>query len=188
MHVIRVHIGLPQRVDFPDKAVTTAFFKQPAGGPIWLRTGGLEGDGQANRKHHGGPDKALLACGLPPLQRWAEILSRPDLGPGAFGENLTLSDAEEDEICIGDRFALGDAVIEVTQPREPCRTLARALRVPDLVARMREQGGCGFYLRVCEEGRIAQGQEVHLLLRPNPGYTVAQAIRKREAARRARRV
>ena len=159
------------------KSWRSAIDKQPISGPLALGSEGLEGDAQADRRFHGGPERALLAYDHGHYAGWREELGRGELPPGSFGENLTVVGLSESEACIGDRFSLGLAVVQISQPRVPCVKLARRLATPDIVARAFATGRTGFYLRVLREGRVSAGPLV-LLERPFPELTVALGIRR----------
>jgi MOSC domain-containing protein YiiM len=153
----------------------SAIAKEPVQGPLALRRLGLEGDAQADRRFHGGPDRALLAYSLDHYPGWRLELELPGLLPGAFGENLTVAGLSEDEACIGDAWALGEAQLEVSQPRVPCVKLSRRLGRADAAERALASGRSGIYLRVLREGQVAPGP-LALLSRPHPGLTVALAL------------
>ena len=120
---------------------------------LWLDRLNLEGDGQADLEIHGGPDKAVYAYPSEHLPVWSAELGE-ELGPAAFGENLTTAGATEDDVCIGDRWLWGDAVLEVCQPRSPCFKLAMHRGRGDIGRRFRESGRTGWYFRVLEPGRV----------------------------------
>lgn len=138
---------------------------------------GLVGDGVADRVHHGGPDKAVLAYSAEHYPGWTAELGLHPLPFGAFGENLSVGELTEDTVCIGDVWANGNVEFEVSQPRQPCWKLARRWRVKDLPARVVETGRSGWYLRVLVEGEIIAGSPFTLLSRPNPEWTVRRAHR-----------
>lgn len=155
---------------------TSAIVKTPVTGAVRVGPEGIEGDEQANRRVHGGPDKAINVYCQEHYDRWAEELGRP-FAAGAAGENFTLAGALEGAVCIGDIYALGDLRLEVSQPREPCGKLTAHWDVPDLIARIHENGRSGWYLRVLEAGEIAAPGELRLLERPYPAWTIARANR-----------
>lgn len=178
MRIVSTRIGQPRRI--PDPALpagfwTTATFKEPVDGPIRLTVLGLEGDSQADQINHGGPDKAALAYGADYYPLWREELSIPGFGDGSLGENLTIGGVLETDIAIGDRYAIGDAIVEVSQPRKPCWKQARRWGINDLVPRMVDAGRTGWYLRVLQEGTIQTGMDLILLARPSPEWTIAAA-------------
>jgi MOSC domain-containing protein YiiM len=181
MRLESIQVGLPRTVGSPDHAdplarpYTSAIWKEPVTGPIWLDTLGLRGDGQADRKHHGGPWRAVLMYPADHYPRWRAEWGQEDLGPGGFGENLTVAGLDEFTVCLGDRFEVGEVSMEVTSPRNPCHVLARRHGIKDLVAATRANHRHGWYLRVLCPGWIAAGQEVVLRDRPYPEWTVARA-------------
>jgi MOSC domain-containing protein YiiM len=172
---------VPDAEDPLDRPWTSAIHKSPVEGRIWLGAEGLTGDGQADRRHHGGPERALLAYAASHYPSWQQELGLPELGPGAFGENLTVLGLTEDTACIGDRLAIGDVVVEVAQPRQPCQNLARKLRVADMVKRVESSGRGGWYLRVIHEGWLEAGMLADLTGRPNPEWTIREAARVYQA-------
>ncbi|HSC58067.1 MAG TPA: MOSC domain-containing protein [Gemmatimonadales bacterium] len=155
-HVVAVHAGPVREETFAGKAETTAICKVPVAGAARIGTLGVEGDEHADARHHGGPSRALCCYVREHQGSWAREWDRP-VGPGAFGENLTVSGLTESTVHIGDRFRVGSALIEVASARGPCRTLAARLGVPDIVARIRLNGWTGWYCRVLEPGEAAAG-------------------------------
>ncbi len=156
LRLLSLNIGRPGVIGrLHDQDVVSGIAKKPVALPnIAVRMLGLEGDGQADLTVHGGPDKAVYAYSADNWAWWqAEkaLLCRP----ATFGENLTLSGADEADVAIGDRFAWGDAVLEVSQPRAPCFKLAMHTARPDVPGLMTLSGRCGWYFRVLQEGRAA---------------------------------
>ncbi len=170
-------IGIEGAKDPMDRAWTTGFFKEPVVGTIRLGRLNLDGDGQADLKNHGGPDKAACLYSADHYPDWRIDLERSDLPYGAFGENLTINDLTEPDVCLGDIYALGDARVQVSQPRQPCWKLARRWRITDLPARVVRNGRTGWYVRVLDEGTLEAGQEFRLLDRPNPDWSIERANR-----------
>jgi MOSC domain-containing protein YiiM len=160
--------------DLPTRPLTTAIWKDPVTGPVQVDSEGLAGDQQVDRKHHGGPWRAVLMYPADHYPAWREEWGRPDLGPGAFGENLTVTGISEHTACIGDQFEIGEVLLEVTSPRAPCHVVARRHGIPDLVATIRQNHRHGWYLRVVRPGLIEAGQEVRLVARPWPEWNVAR--------------
>ena len=176
--LLAVHVGQPQQFAAgPDaeRPWESAIIKHPVAGEIALTTLGLPGDVQADRKHHGGPDKAVLAYAAGHLASWREEFPQFDWQPGAFGENLSLGELTEGDVCIGDVFQLGTARLQISQPRQPCWKLSRRWQLPKLAVRVQESRRTGWYLRVLQEGTIAAGQQMSLVERPHPEWTVAAA-------------
>lgn len=151
-----LNIGLPKKEIFFGKEITTGISKLPVSGPLHLKTTGFEGDGVADTKHHGGEDKAVCVYSSIHYAYWEDILGIK-LSRAAFGENLTVSDLLEDNVCIGDIFEAGTALVQVSQPRQPCKTLAVRYGRNDLVKLVVDSGRTGFYFRVLKEGIVEKG-------------------------------
>ncbi|HEV3402550.1 MAG TPA: MOSC domain-containing protein [Acidimicrobiales bacterium] len=150
------------------KPVTSGIAKRPVeADELWVDRTNLEGDGQAELDVHGGVDKAVYAYASENLVTWGEELGQ-ELGPAAFGENLTTIGWTEDDVRVGDRWLWGDAVLEVCQPRWPCYKLAMYRGRSDLGRRMRRNGRTGWYLRVLEPGRVPVAGPVRVERNPVP--------------------
>ncbi|MHB8576232.1 MAG: MOSC domain-containing protein [Dehalococcoidia bacterium] len=179
--LVSIQVAAPRRIEPAEapnpagEAWTTGFFKQPVSGAVWLGQTNVAGDGQGDRKNHGGPDKAVLAYAAAHYPHWRGELALPDLPYGAFAENFTVDGLDEGTVCIGDRFAIGGALLQVSQPRQPCWKIAARWQLPDLTARVEASGRTGWYLRVLCEGSVAAGADVLLLERPNPAWTIVRA-------------
>jgi MOSC domain-containing protein YiiM len=144
----------------------------------------LVGDGQAAVGIHGGPDKAVLGYAASHYPLWRLELEWPDLSFGAFAENFTLDGLSEETVCLGDVYAVGEAVVQVSQPRSPCWKIARRWQRPDLTERVEATGRTGWYHRVLQEGAVEAGQPVTLVERPFPEWNVrrvAATARNRKA-------
>jgi MOSC domain-containing protein YiiM len=165
--------GIPGASDPMDRPWTTGFYKEPTVGPVLVGRTNLEGDGQADLVNHGGPDKAVLAYSADHYPAWRSELAKPDLPFGAFGENFTVVGQTEADVCIGDRWTVGEVRLEVSQPRLPCWKLARRWRIKDLALRVDRTGRSGWYFRVLAEGQVTTGQSWRLEERPFPDWTVA---------------
>ena len=155
LELVSVNVSKPKYLgEHRGRPVTSGIAKQRVTAEfLWLDRLNLEGDGQADLEVHGGPDKAVYAYPTEHLQAWGEELGE-ELGPGAFGENLSTAGGAEDDVCIGDRWYWGDAVLEVCQPRSPCFKLAMYRGRGDIGRRFRETGRTGWYLRVLQPGRV----------------------------------
>jgi len=169
--VVSIQVGLPR--DLGDWR--TAFFKKPVFGPVWLGWLGLDGDRQADPRYHGGPDKAVLAYSADHYAAWREDPGFSNLAHGAFAENFTIAGLDEATVCIGDKYRVGEAFVEVSQPRGPCWKIARRWKRPDLTARVAKTGRTGWYLRVLGEGYVEAGDEVSLVERPLHAVTMREA-------------
>jgi MOSC domain-containing protein YiiM len=152
----------------------SAIWKQPVLLPLTLSVEGLAGDQQANRRVHGGPDKAVCVYSIDHAAWWRETLAAPDWGPGAVGENFTVAGQTETSVCLGDIYQVGTALVQVSQPRSPCRTLARRWGRPDLPKRVVQSGRTGWYVRVLRDGHVETGAAVTLVERPFAMWTIAR--------------
>ncbi len=179
--LLSIQVGLPKTLGTPDASDTmdqewtTGFFKEAVSGPVWAATTDLAGDGQADLRVHGGPDKAINVYPFEHYAFWLNDLAYKELPNGAFGENFTVAGLLETEACIGDIFEVGDALLQISQPRQPCWKLARRWRVEDLVARVVRTGKTGWYFRVLREGNVQAGAALVLMERPYPEWTVTVA-------------
>lgn len=173
--LVSVNVGRPRVFAADGREVTTAIFKRPVDGPVCVRALGLEGDAQADLTVHGGADKAVYAYSLADVEHWRTELGRPELGPGTFGENLTLQDLSDDVVAIGDVLRVGGARLQVTQPRQPCVKLAMKLGLPRFPKQFTRSGRVGFYLRVLEEGAVEAGDAVACIER-EPGAVTVRAL------------
>lgn len=147
-------------------------FKQPAEGKIWLGKKNLAGDGQADLKHHGGPEKAVFAYPLEHYEYWKKELPDTGIGPGGMGENFLIRYQTEVSVCIGDIYEIGEAVIQVSQPRQPCWKPARRYKIKNLALMLQHTGRTGWYYRVLKEGSVEAGQILKLTERPYPQWTI----------------
>ncbi|MEN4098543.1 MAG: MOSC domain-containing protein [Anaerolineaceae bacterium] len=176
--LVSLQIGLPQTIGDPSGEWFSGIWKYPVTGAVYAAHTGLVGDGQADPVNHGGADKAVYAYPQAHYPAWQAELDLPGLPYGGFGENFTVSELNEDQVCIGDIFRVGSQVsVQVSQPRGPCWKLARRLGVKDIAARVVKSGYSGWYLRVLSEGYAASGMEMTLLERPYPALTVSSAHR-----------
>ena len=155
VNVVSLNVGLPRAQHYGREVVWTAGAKGPVPEAM-LRLHGFEGDDQADRRNHGGPDKAVCVYPFDHYPYWVRLLGRA-LDPASFSENLTVSGAVEDEVCIGDVFGVGEAVVQVSQPRTPCGKLAGKNRQRTLVRLITQAGFTGFYMRVLSEGLVSNG-------------------------------
>lgn len=167
--------GKAEATDPLEKAWTSAIKKEPVDGQVWAGREGLSGDHQYDRQHHGGPERALLMYSADHYPRWRAEWGRKDVGPGGFGENLTITGLTEDTACLGDIFQLGEVRVEVSSPRTPCVNLSRRHAIPDLVRTILQNHRSGWYLRVLQEGWLEAGMPVLLLDRPYPQWTIRRA-------------
>ena len=157
-----------------DKEWRTGFYKQPQEGARWLGYQGFRGDEVADTRFHGGVDKAVCVYPAEHYPYWNGIDEMAGAGAGGFGENLTTEGLLEDEICIGDVYQLGEAVVQVSQPRQPCWKLGRRWRIKDLAVQVERTGRTGFYFRVLIHGHVKPGDRFELVSRPQPSWTISR--------------
>jgi MOSC domain-containing protein YiiM len=175
MNVVSVNVGQPREVLWQQKTVRTGIFKAPVTGPVAVLAGGLAGDGQADRRVHGGPAKAVYAYDLAHYAFWQQQLPATALTPGVFGENLTTSGLLDHAVCLGDTFAVGTAVLIALQPRLPCGKLGLRFNDEHFTRRFQDARRSGIYLGVRQPGQVQAGDALVLLDRVAPGLTI-QAI------------
>jgi len=174
--LISLQVGLPQKIFDPSGEWISGIWKYPQDEPVFASRTGLAGDGQGDLVAHGGPDKAVYAYPEAHYASWRAELAQPDLPYGGFGENFTVSQWTESDLCIGDVIRVGsELVVQVSQPRGPCWKLARRLEVKDIVARVIQKGYTGWYARVLQEGHVAKGMDLILLDRLYPALPVSLA-------------
>lgn len=186
--LISLNVGQPRPLAYRGKHVQSGFRKSPvqAAEALWLGETGLEGDAQADLKNHGGPDKAVCVYPLEHYPYWSARLGR-SLKPGAFGENFSTERLLEPEVCVGDVYQVGSAIVQVSQPRQPCFKMAARHGVKELAWWVQEAGFTGFYFRCLEPGEAQAGGDIALLERSAAEVTVEEANRvmhhdKRDAA------
>ena len=167
MKLVSVNTGLPREVSWHGRMVTTAIFKEPAGGRVALRKLNLDGDRQADLTVHGGEHKAVYCYSLVHYDYWKKELPGRELPMGMFGENFTIDDGRdgllEESVHLGDRFSIGTAEVVVTQPRLPCYKLGVRFRSDDMVKRFLASGRTGFYVAVLREGEVGAGDEIEVI-------------------------
>jgi ferredoxin-NADP reductase/MOSC domain-containing protein YiiM/ferredoxin len=195
MKVVSVNVGLPQDVAWQGRTVRTGVWKTPVTGRILARRLNLDGDGQGDLHGHGGEQRALLVYQLDSYRYWANYLGRSDLVAGNFGENLTVDGLADDKVCIGDRFRIGSAIFEVSQPRDTCYRVGIRLNRPEIAALLVAHHRPGFYFRVIQEGEIGAGDGIEKLSDGPERMTIAEidallysAQHPVEALRRAIRI
>lgn len=186
MIITSVHVGITAVREHQGKQIDTACFKYPADGPVQLSRTGLAGDQQGDTVRHGGPDKAVLAYPAAHYRHWTQFLGQ-DPGPAVLGENFTVDGATEADVCIGDTYRVGGAVVQVAQPRVPCSKMNLRHGRTDVLPEIVRTGYTGFYLRVLEEGPVQAGDSLIRLSRPADAPSVAyiNRIRHHESHNRA---
>ena len=158
--LVSVNVGMPKDVPWQGKTVYTGVWKYPAAGPQMVRRLNIDGDGQGDLNGHGGEQRAVLVYQLDSYRHWQQYFGRDDFSYGQFGENLTVSGMPDDEVCIGDRYRIGEAEFEVTQPRVTCYRVGLRLGQPELPALLVSHHRPGFYMRVITEGHVEAGNAI----------------------------
>src|ERR1700733_1545316 len=158
--LLSVNVGMPKNVDWRGKTVFTGVFKDPVAGPRRVRKLNVEGDGQGDLAGHGGEQRAVFVYQVDSYRHWERELGRHDFTYGQFGENFTVEGLADDEACIGDRYRIGGAVFEVTQPRVTCYRVGIRTNEPAMAALLVSHHRPGFYFRVLEEGDVGAGDEI----------------------------
>jgi ferredoxin-NADP reductase/MOSC domain-containing protein YiiM len=171
--LLSVNVGMPKDVPWQGRTVHTGVWKYPVPGPAMVRQLNIDGDGQGDLAGHGGEQRAVLVYQIQSYRHWQRHFGRDDLPYGQFGENLTVDGLPDDEVCIGDRYRIGEAEFEVTQPRVTCYRVGLRFGEPQLPALLVGHHRPGFYMRVIREGRIQAGDRI-VRTRTGPGaLTVA---------------
>lgn len=174
--VVSVNVGRTRPVERDGKPATTAIWKSPVTGRVRADGVNLEGDEQADREVHGGYDKAVYAYAIEDTRWWEHELGR-GVGPGGFGENLTVEGLPLVASVVGERWSAGNAVLEVSEPRIPCWKLGLRMGDASFPRRFTRAGRPGTYLRIVEPGDIGAGDDVHVISRPDHGFTVGDIWR-----------
>ncbi|MGV0627275.1 MOSC domain-containing protein [Mycolicibacter minnesotensis] len=155
-----VNVGMPGNVEWNHRTVYTGAWKEPVTGPRMVGRLNVAGDGQGDLAGHGGENRAVLVYQVDSYRHWAQVFDRDDLVPGLLGENLTVDGLPDDQVCIGDRYRIGQAVFEVTQPRVTCYRAGMRIGVPQMAALLVSHRRPGFYCRVITEGEVEAGQQI----------------------------
>jgi MOSC domain-containing protein YiiM len=185
MRLISIQVGKPKNLgsgdptDLRPKAWRSGYDKAKVDGPIFLGETNLVGDGQADKRYHGGREMAVLAYSAEHYPRWREELAMPELPYGAFAENFTVAGVDEQSACLGDIWEVGEARLQICQPRKPCNNISKFWGRPELLKRVIATGRFGWYFRVLKTGQVEAGQGIHLIARPHPAWSVAQAMNAR---------
>ncbi|WP_036687787.1 MOSC domain-containing protein [Paucisalibacillus globulus] len=167
-------IGDPGAKNAMDRVWESGMFKKGTNEKIWLSKTGLVGDEVADKKNHGGPEKAIFTYSAMHYDFWKNKQHIEAIDFGGFGENLVVENMDENSVCIGDSYQFGEAIIQVSQPRRPCWKPARRFRTMDLALQIQNSGRTGWYFRVLEEGFVQGGEELILLQRAFPEWTIAK--------------
>jgi ferredoxin-NADP reductase/MOSC domain-containing protein YiiM len=158
--LVSVNVGMPKNVQWRGKTVYTGIWKTQVGGPVMVRRLNIDGDGQGDLAGHGGEQRAVMVYQTESYDFWKTYLRRDDLEPGHFGENFTVTGLADDQVCIGDRYRIGNAEFEVTQPRVTCFRVGLRLNEAEMPNLLVSRHRPGFYFRVITEGRVRAGDDI----------------------------
>src|SRR5580658_5360660 len=176
--LLSVNVGLPRDIEWKGRTVHTGIWKSPVPGRCRVRRLNLDGDGQGDLGGHGGEQRAVFVYQIDSYHYWKEQLKRPDLGDpnsfGQFGENFTIQGVADDAVRIGDRYRIGSALFEVTQPRVTCYRVGIRVNEPRMPALLTSSGRPGFYFRVLQEGEVGAGDEIVKVGEAKEQMTVAE--------------
>jgi MOSC domain-containing protein YiiM len=175
-HIVSLNVGTPKEVPVRAGTVLTSIFKAPVEGRRAVRRHNIAGDEQADLTVHGGAFKAVYCYPEEHYSFWSAQLPATEFIPGMFGENLTTTGLLEEEVYIGDRFRIGSAVLQVTQPRMPCYKLGIRFNRADMVKRFWQAGRPGIYFSILEEGDVAAGDSIQRVVSDPGGITVADVV------------
>ena len=160
VRLLSVNVGLPRDIAWHGQTVHTGVWKDPVQGRRLVRQLNVEGDGQGDLSGHGGEQRAVFVYQMDSYHYWESFLGRSDFIFGQFGENFTVEGLADNEVCIGDRYRIGDAIFEVTQPRVTCYRVGIRTNEPRMPALLVAQHRPGFYFRVLQEGEVGAGDEI----------------------------
>ncbi len=172
--LLSVNVGVPRDVEWEGRTIHTGIWKAPVGGRRMVRRLNVDGDGQGDVEGHGGVNRAVFVYQIESYRYWQQFLGRDDFTYGQFGENFTVDGLADDEVCIGDRYQIGSALFEVSQPRVTCYRLGIRMSEPSMPSLLVAHRRPGFYLRVLEEGEVGAGDAIERIERGPEGLTVAE--------------
>ena len=172
--LLSVNVGLPRDIAWKGRTVHTAIWKEPVPAAVGSAGSIVDGDGQGDLAGHGGEQRAVFVYQIESYRYWQEQLGRTDFVPGQFGENFTIEGLPDDGVCIGDRYQIGNALFEVTQPRVTCYRVGIRLNEPRMPALLTSSGRPGFYLRVLQPGEVGADDEIAKVGEATERMTVAE--------------
>jgi ferredoxin-NADP reductase/MOSC domain-containing protein YiiM len=172
--LLSVNVGLPRDIQWSGKTVHTSIWKQPVQGRRTVRRLDIDGDGQGDLAGHGGEHRAVFVYQMDSYRYWEKRLGRSDFTHGQFSENFTIEGLPDDEVCVGDRYRIGSALFEVTQPRVTCYRVGIRMNEPRMAALLTSSGRPGFYLRVLEEGEVGAGDPIEKVAEDPERMTIEQ--------------
>lgn len=175
--IVSLNVGLPRQVQAGKRLVLTSIFKDQVAGRRAVKFHNIEGDRQSDLRVHGGPYKAVYCYPAEHYSYWREQLPGMHLPHGIFGENLTTEGLDEETVCVGDRYQVGSAVLQVSQPRMPCFKLAIRFGRSDIVKLFWKSGRLGIYFSIVEEGDLAAGDRVERTSQPSRAVSIADVVR-----------
>ncbi len=179
MKIISTNLSRIKQLSYNGEEVPTGIFKKPTVEPVSIGLMNIDGDEQADLKHHGGEHKAVYAFSAGHYDRWKSLLGTDELPYGAFGENFTITDLDESQVYIGDQFRFGTALLEVSQPRVPCFKLGIALNNKKAPGWFTESYSTGIYFRVLEPGQAQTGDLVSRVKKSDHGISVRELFQSR---------
>ncbi|GAB5493125.1 MAG: MOSC domain-containing protein [Phototrophicaceae bacterium] len=172
MHLLGIQVGKVQTHEYKGKEWRTGYMKKSVSGEVFVGELNLDGDEQHHKNFHGGIHRPVLMYSATHYDRWREELST-DLPYGSFAENFTVTDLDEDSVCIGDIYQIGDTVqVQVSQPRQPCNQIYQALGIRGIVNKIKANFRSGWYCRVLQTGTVSTGMPIQLIERLHPDWTV----------------
>lgn len=174
--LLSVNVGAVREFDYHGRRAKSAIWKRPVAGRVRVQGVNLQGDDQADRAVHGGADKAVYAYAVEDLKWWESQIGRP-FEYGEVGENLTTEGTDITNAVVGERWEVGSALLEVSDPRVPCWKLAFRMVDPRFPRRFTAAGRPGTYLRIIEEGELGAGDEIRVVMRPDHGFTIGDVFR-----------
>src|SRR5205823_12002540 len=172
--LLSVNVGLPRDIAWKGRTVHTGIWKNPVHGRCRAGRLNLDGDGQGDLAGHGGEQRAVFVYQIESYRHWQEQLKRSDFVHGQFGENFTIEGLPDDAVCVGDRYRIGSALFEVTQPRVTCYRVGIRMEEPRMPSLLVSHRRPGFYMRVLEEGVVEAGQVITKVASGPEGMTVAE--------------
>src|SRR6266487_3281275 len=172
--LLSVNVGMPRDVTWRGRTVRTGVWKHPVAGQRMARRLNVDGDGQGDLAGHGGEQRAVFVYQIESYRYWQDQLKRTDFVHGQFGENFTIEGLPDDAVCIGDRYQIGSALLEITQPRVTCYRVGIRMNEPRMPALLTSSGRPGFYFRVVQEGAVDAGDEIVKVGEAKERMTVAE--------------
>src|SRR5262245_30045705 len=172
--LVSVNVGMPRDVEWQGRIVHTGIWKAAVEGPCRVRRLNLDGDGQGDLAGHGGEQRAVFVYQIESYRYWQDQLGRTDFVHGQFGENFTIEGLPDDAVCVGDRYQIGSALFEVTQPRVTCYRVGSRMNESRMPALLTSSGRPGFYFRVLQEGEVGASDEIVKVGEAKERMTVAE--------------